>query len=261
MAIVKEMKAGNLEVKIYDTRVNMGTQSAQEAATKIKELILEKGVINMIFAAAPSQNEFLTSLIDDNGIEWDKINAFHMDEYIGLPIDAPQGFGNFLRDRIFNRVSFQSVHYLNGLAEDIEAECQRYSYLLGKYPTDIVCMGIGENGHIAFNDPHVAEFEDKKLVKIVELDEKCRNQQVNDGCFININEVPTHALTLTIPALTAGKFVFCMVPAKTKAEAVFNTINGEITEACPASILKLHENATLYLDRDSGSKLLHENHQ
>lgn len=256
MTKIKEFSAEKLKIKIYDSRKSMGLEAAEEAAIKIKELISKKGEINMIFAAAPSQNEFLAELIADKEIQWDKINAFHMDEYIGLSADAPQGFGNFLRDRIFGVVGFKSVNYLNGNAKDIEEECVRYSELLKQHPTDIVCLGIGENGHIAFNDPPVADFKDSKLVKVVELDDMCRNQQVNDGCFSKINEVPTHALTLTIPALTSGDFMFCIVPAKTKANAAFNTVKGEVSEKCPASILKTHDNATLYLDIDSGSKIL-----
>jgi glucosamine-6-phosphate deaminase len=256
MTKIKEFSAEKLKINIYDSRKSMGLEAAKEAASKIKELIAKKGEINMIFAAAPSQNEFLAELTADKEIQWDKINAFHMDEYIGLAADAPQGFGNFLQGRIFGRVGFKSVNYLNGNAEDLEEECRRYSELLKQHPTDIVCLGIGENGHIAFNDPWVADFKDSKLVKVVELDDMCRNQQVNDGCFPEINEVPTHALTLTIPALTAGAYLFCIVPAKTKADAVFGTVKGEVSEKCPASILKTHDNAALYLDIDSGSKIL-----
>lgn len=256
MNIIKELKAEKLQVKVYDSRKSMGAGAAKEAAELIKKLLKNKEEVNMIFAAAPSQNEFIASLIEDKEIEWNRINAFHMDEYIKLAADAPQGFGNFLKDRIFGKVPFKSVNYLNGNAEDIEEECKRYSDLLKTYPTDIVCMGIGENGHIAFNDPHVAFFNDEKLVKVVDLDQKCRNQQVNDGCFANIDEVPTHALTLTIPALMLPKYVFCIVPAKTKAEAVYNTVMGEIKEDCPASILKTHDSAVLYTDSDSASLIL-----
>lgn len=256
MSIIKEMKSDKLRVKIYDSRESMGSKAAGEAAAKIKELLAKNDEINIIFAAAPSQNEFLEALITDKEINWGKINAFHMDEYIGLEAAAPQGFGNFLKDRIFGKVGFKSVNYINGNAPDVELECIRYSNLLKEYPADIVCMGIGENGHIAFVDPHVARFDDDKLIKVVGLDEKCRNQQVHDGCFGSIEKVPKNALTLTIPALMAPKYVFCMVPAKTKAEAVFNTVKGKITESCPASILRTHDNAILYLDRDSGSMIL-----
>jgi glucosamine-6-phosphate deaminase len=175
---------------------------------------------------------------------------------IGLDKNAPQGFGNFLKGRIFDRVGFKSVNLLHGDAKKPEEECARYSDLLKKNPVDIVCMGIGENGHIAFNDPHEALFEDPKLVKVVELDKKCRQQQVNDGCFNSFSDVPTHALTLTIPALIAAKYVFCMVPGKTKADAVARTVNGTIDQSCPASILKTHGRAIMYVDRDSGGGII-----
>jgi glucosamine-6-phosphate deaminase len=255
MGLVKEFKADKLTVKIFDSRDSMGQTAADEVRAKIKELLSQKDEISMIFAAAPSQNEFLAALVADKEIDWERVNAFHMDEYIGLDEDAPQRFGNFLKDRIFGKVNFKSVNYLDGNAADPEEECRRYSELLQSNTIDVVCMGIGENGHIAFNDPHVAFFDDPKLVKVVELDEKCRTQQVNDGCFETIDEVPTHALTLTIPALMLGENLFCMVPAKTKAEAVENTVKGEIEEACPASILRTRENAILYLDQDSSSLL------
>ena len=187
-------------------------------------------------------------------MDFTKIDAFHMDEYIGLPADAPQGFGNFLRDRLFNLAPFRSVTYLNGLAADPEEECRRYGELL-KGGVDIVCMGNGENGHIAFNDPAFAEFDDKKAVKIVELDPVCRMQQVHDGCFASLDQVPTHALTLTIPTLTRVGVIFCMVPAASKANAVKACVEGPVTEACPASILRTCPGAKLYLDPDSASLL------
>jgi glucosamine-6-phosphate deaminase len=256
MDFIKEIKVEKLMVKIYGSRKVMGQESAKEVAMKIKNLLLQKKEINIIFAAAPSQSEFMAYLISDSEINWGRINAFHMDEYIGLDTEDPQSFGCFLRDSIFGKVRFKTVNYLNGNAEDLELECKRYSELLKQYPTDIVCMGIGENGHIAFNDPQVAFFNDDKMVKVVKLDDKCRNQQVNDGCFSSLEKVPVNALTLTIPSLLAGTFIFCMVPAKTKAEAVYNTLNGEIKETCPASILKTHNNAILYTDIDSASLIL-----
>jgi glucosamine-6-phosphate deaminase len=255
MSKTREFKADKLTVKVYDSRKAMGEEAAKEAAAHIKALLSQKDEINMIFAAAPSQNEFIAALISDREIAWDRINAFHMDEYIGLDEDAPQGFGNFLRDRIFCKAGFKSVHYLQGNAPDPEQECERYSEMLRNRKIDVVCMGIGENGHIAFNDPHVAEFDDPSLVKVVELDQKCRMQQVNDGCFETIDQVPTHALTLTIPALMLGECLFCIVPARTKAQAVKSTVQGPIVEACPASILRTHDHAVLYLDQDSSSLL------
>ena len=256
MAIVKTEQVDKLNVKVYQTREEMGRAAAEEAAAAIRAAIAAKGEINMIFAAAPSQNEFLAHLIADQSIDFTKINAFHMDEYIGLPADAPQGFGNFLRERLFDRVPFKTVNTIDSTAADPEAECRRYAALLQAHPCDIVCMGIGENGHIAFNDPHVADFGDKAAVKVVALDETCRQQQVNDGCFARLDDVPTHALTLTIPTLTAPEAVFCIVPAKTKANAVYAALRGGITEACPASILRRHANATLYCDADSAARVL-----
>ena len=252
---MKNMKKDLLTVNIYDSRNQMGEAAAKDIKACILSLLETKETINMIFAAAPSQNEVLASLALDKEIPWNRVNAFHMDEYIGLSADAPQGFGNFLKAHIFGLAPFKSVNYINISAEDADAECARYSALLAQYPTDIVVMGIGENGHIAFNDPPVADFADPKAVKPVLLDEICRNQQVNDGCFATIDGVPKYAITLTVPTLFSGKYLFCIVPAKTKANAVKDTICGEIGEACPATILRRHENAILYLDNDSSSLL------
>ena len=244
-----------LKVNIYSSRDEMGMAAAADVKAAILRALSDKETINMIFAAAPSQNEVLANLANDKEIPWGRVNAFHMDEYIGLDKNAPQGFGNFLRDHIFGIAPFKSVNYIRIDAPDAEEEGKRYSALLRENSVDIVVLGIGENGHIAFNDPPFADFDDDKLVKTVKLDEVCRNQQVNDGCFSAIDEVPTHALTLTVPALMSGKELYCIVPAKTKANAVYETVNGEITESCPASVLRTHKNATLYLDPDSSSLL------
>ena len=244
-----------LRVKIFENRTLMGEDAARDIKNKITELLSQKDEINMIFAAAPSQNDVLKSLVEDRSIEWNRVNAYHMDEYIGLDKNAPQGFGNFLKEHIFGLVPFKSVNYIDISTDDPEREADRYAKLLADNPTDIVVMGIGENGHIAFNDPPVADFRDGRLVKPVKLDEICRNQQVNDGCFKHIDEVPTHAMTLTVPALMSAPYHFCIVPAPTKARAVYETLNGSIDEHCPASILRTKENSILYLDADS-AKLL-----
>lgn len=252
---MKTMKKDLLTVNIYKTRDEMGKAAGADIKAKILELLSKKETINMIFAAAPSQNEVLASLAADPEIPWNRVNAFHMDEYIGLSADAPQGFGNFLKNAIFGRAPFKSVNYIDISAPDAERECERYAALLAANPTDIVVMGIGENGHIAFNDPPVADFADKKMVKPVQLDEVCRNQQVNDGCFATIDDVPKTAITLTVPTLFAGDHLFCIVPAKTKANAVKATVQGEIGEHCPATILRRHASAILYLDGDSSALL------
>lgn len=252
--LTRTFKADKLSVNIYDTRKNMGAAAAADIAACIKELLGRKSEIYMIFAAAPSQNEMLEALIADKEIEWNRVHALHMDEYVNLPSDAPQGFGNFLRRAIFDRVPFASVNLI-GTDADSEATCRRYDALLAANKVDIVCMGIGENGHIAFNDPHVADFNDPCRIKKVDLDQKCRQQQVNDGCFQTIDQVPTHALTLTIPTLYNVENIFCVVPAATKAEAVKNTVNGPVSEICPASILRTHDNAILFTDNDSAAQI------
>lgn len=246
--------AGKLPVRIYDTRRNMGEAAAADVAACIRELLAVKQEIYMIFAAAPSQNEFLAALAATPGIEWNRIHALHMDEYVGLPADAPQGFGNFLRAAIFDQVPFASVDYI-GTESDPDETCRRYAALLQGIQVDIVCMGIGENGHIAFNDPPVADFNDPLTIKKVALDETCRLQQVHDGCFARIEEVPRYAVTLTVPTMFRARYIFCIVPAPTKANAVRATVCGPISEQCPASILRTHEHAILYTDSDSAALL------
>ena len=252
---MKSYKVDKLAVEIYENRVLMGEAAARDIKEKIAELLKSKREINMIFAAAPSQNDVLKALAEDKEIEWNRVNAYHMDEYIGLDKNAPQCFGNFLKDHIFGLAPFKSVNYIDVTAIDPDTEAERYGKILNQNPTDIVVMGIGENGHIAFNDPPVADFNDKRTVKPVKLDEKCRQQQVNDGCFESIEKVPTHAITLTVPTLVRAPYLFCIVPASTKANAVYETLNGSIDEHCPASILRRHDCAKLYLDNES-SKLL-----
>ena len=242
-------------VKIFDTRDEMGKAAADDIAEGFKEILKNKSEINVVFAAAPSQNDMLFHLCERNDIEWERINAFHMDEYIGLDPNAPQCFSNFLKRYIFDLKPFKSVNLINAGATDPEEEAVRYSKLLSDNPIDVVCMGIGENGHIAFNDPHVADFNDTKTVKAVKLDETCRNQQVNDGCFEKLDDVPKYALTLTVPTLMSAKRNYCVVPAATKAEAVKNTVNGKINESCPATALRLKDNAILYCDKDSSALL------
>lgn len=253
--MITTFKKDLLSVQIFETRKEMGNNAALLAAEKIRNLLKIRDSISIIFAAAPSQNEFLEALSIQPGIDWNRITAFHMDEYVGLPADAPQGFGNFLKRSIFSKVPFKAVFYLNGNTPDLEQECKRYSALLNEYQPDIVCMGIGENTHIAFNDPHVARFDDPQTVKVVDLDQQCRQQQVNDGCFESIEQVPTHALTLTIPTLLRPEAIFCVVPGEHKAQAVFHTLNESIKSDYPSTSLRQHPNAILFLDKDSAKMI------
>ena len=249
--IVKDL----LTVHVYSSRTEMGEAAARDIKAAIAACLAERETINMIFAAAPSQNEVLAALAHDPEIAWDRVNAYHMDEYIGLAADAPQGFGNFLREHLFGLAPFRTVNYIDITAADPEAEAERYAALLRDNPPDIVVMGIGENGHIAFNDPPVADFADPRAVKPVKLDEVCRQQQVNDGCFASLDAVPTHAITLTVPTLVSAPQLFCIVPAPTKAKAVQATVEGKIGEHCPATILRRQPSAVLYLDPDSAALL------
>lgn len=255
MAQIRELTANRMKVKIYENITQMGDEAAYEVSKKIEELLTDQQFVNIIFAAAPSQNEFLSALSKRKNVDWSKVNVFHMDEYVGLDEEAPQRFGQFLKERLFGKVPVNKAYYINGNAENLDDECQRYSGLLQQYPTDIVCMGIGENTHIAFNDPHVADFNDPRGVKVVALDEISRQQQVNDGCFDSIDDVPTFAITLTVPALLQADAIFCLVPGRNKASAINYTINSEVNESYPSTSLRNHRNAILYLDKDSAAKL------
>jgi len=244
-----------LQVRVYADRATMGQAAAAHVATRICQVLASQDSARMVFAAAPSQNEFLAALRQMTDIPWGRITAFHMDEYVGLPEGAPQRFATFLRERILD-LPFYQVHYLDGNAPDIAGECARYTALLRAAPLDLVCAGIGENGHMAFNDPHVADFQDPAWVKPVTLDEVCRQQQVNDGAFTSIDEVPQQAITLTMPALMSAAHIACVVPGPTKAAAVARTLHGPIDESCPATIMRRHAGAILYLDPAAASGIL-----
>ena len=254
--MLKEFWTDKLHVRVFASRASMGACAGTEAAECIKKLLSQKEEINVMFAAAPSQNEMLASLCADAGVDWSRVNAFHMDEYVDLDPAHPSGFRNFLKRAIFDRFPFKSVHLIDGNTGDAEGAADDYAALLRAHPLDVCLMGIGENGHIAFNDPPVADFQDPKWVKVVELEERCRVQQVHDGCFERLEDVPTHALTVTVPALMNAREIFCTVPAPTKAEAARAMLTGEIAVSCPASILRTHCSARLYLDNDSGKYVL-----
>lgn len=253
--MIKHFKKDQLIVKVCENKNSMGKAVAKEVAEKLKELIHKKTEVTMVFAAAPSQNEFIDELVKIEEIDWTKVVAFHLDEYIGLEENAPQKFMRYLKDHFFDKVKCRQVYFIDQVAENTEKKLKRYSELLHQYPLDIACIGIGENGHIAFNDPYVADFADLENIKKVDLDEKCRMQQVNDSCFTAINEVPTSAITLTIPTIMSSDYIYCMVPTKNKSQAVYNCLKCTIQPKYPASILRSHQRATLYLDNEATSLL------
>lgn len=250
----KTIQTDQLITHIYDTRPEMGKAAARAAADAIRQVLSEKDTANVVFAAAPSQNEMLAALAEED-VDFSCVNAFHMDEYLGLRSDDPHAFASYLNEHIWSKAPFRSVRCIPA-ALPAEEACAAYTGLLKQYPTDVVCMGIGENGHIAFNDPPVADFEDPHTVKAVELDPVCRMQQVHDGCFQTLDSVPAYALTMTVPALMAARYLICTVPGATKAEAVRRMLRGAVDTSCPASILRRHEHAELFLDAKSAENLL-----
>lgn len=250
---VQTLTVDRLAVRVYGDRTAMGVAAAAFVANAMREALAERGAVRMAFAAAPSQEEFLAALAATPGLDWSRVTAFQLDDYVGLPEDAPPRFSTFLRSRLFDKVKPGQVHLIGSIptAAEAPAECDRYAALLAAAPLDVVCLGIGENGHLAFNDPPVADFHDPDPVRLVELDEPCRRQQVNDGCFPTFAAVPTHAITLTIPTILGGRRLACVVPGPAKREAVRRTLTGPVETTCPASILRTHPACTLYLDRQS----------
>lgn len=252
--------AGRLAVEIHADRPRLGAAAARAAAAYLHEVIAERGEARVIFACAPSQDEFLASLIElsrtgNTSVDWSRVTAFHMDDYVGLAGTHPQSFRHYLQEHFLKHVKIGKFHPLPAEEPDPAAVGARYSELLAAKPIDLICMGIGENGHIAFNDPPVADFGDPQLVKVVELDEACRVQQVNDGCFPNFDAVPKHAFTLTVSNFRRARRLSIHVPGPRKAAAVKATIEGRISTQCPASILRLHPNATLYIDAAAAKDL------
>lgn len=249
---VQQANYGRLAVEIHPDRVALGRAAANACASYLQTVILARGEARVIFACAPSQDEFLESLVG-TGLDWSTVTVFHMDEYVGMPPTAPQSFRRYLREHLLDRVSVGQFWDLKAEANDIAAACSHYATLLGEKPIDLICLGIGENGHLAFNDPPVADFNDPARVKRVEIDEPCRRQQVNDGWYPTIEAVPRHALTLTLPVFRDARRLSVHVPGPRKAAAVRATLHDPVTTACPATMLRLHPNATLYLDPASAA--------
>jgi glucosamine-6-phosphate deaminase len=228
-------------------------------AETMRGLIAEHGRAIGLFAAAPSQDETLAALVAAPDLEWTSVIAFHLDEYLGLDEDAPQSFRRYLIERLVMRVPLAEFHGLRGEAANPAAVCQNYARLMAFKlefkPPDFAALGIGENGHLAFIDPSVCDFNDPQPLKVVELEEACRQQQVNDGCFATLNDVPRRALSVTVPTMMRCKKLVLSVPGARKRAAVERTLNGPVTTACPASILRTHPDAWLYLDAESAALL------
>jgi glucosamine-6-phosphate deaminase len=246
---------GRLAVEVHADRPAMGHAAAGLVSTELRRLVDRDGEAAAIFASAPSQNEFLAALRADQDIPWPRITAFHLDEYLGLAPSHPASFRRFLAERLFDHVRLRAFHGLDGEASDPEAECARYAALLRETPPGLAILGIGENGHLAFIDPPVCDFDEPKAVRVVALDAVCREQQVHDGAFARIEDVPPRALSLTIPFLMAVPRTVAIVPGPAKRTAVAAAVDGPVTCACPASILRRHPDATLFLDDASAAGL------
>lgn len=252
---LKTFTADSLPVRIYATEMDMARDVASIARAYLVDTLAKQGSAAVILATGNSQIQFLEALIALGGIDWSKITLFHMDEYLGIDANHTASFRRYMRERVEARVKPRIFNYIEGNALLPLDECARYARLLAVQPIDLCCLGIGENGHLAFNDPPVANFHDPHYVKLVQLDESCRQQQTNEGHFPNLASVPQFAFTLTIPALCSARRMLCVAPEKRKAKAVRDALRGPITTACPASWLRKQSHAALFLDSDSAAFL------
>jgi glucosamine-6-phosphate deaminase len=244
-----------MQVRVFSSKREASVVAAEAAAAILRDAIAARGRARMVVSTGNSQFDFIDALVAAPDIDWGAVDAFHLDEYAGMSMTHPASFRLWLKTRLADRVPLRAMHYLNGDAPDVDAECRRYGALLAGAPIDAGFIGIGENGHIGFNDPPVADFADPLPVKVVRLDEACRKQQVGEGHFESIAAVPACALSLTCPTITGMTNLICCVPELRKAAAVRNTIEGPISTACPASILRTHPLAQLFLDAASASAL------
>lgn len=245
-----------LAVRVYENQADLAQDVAAIAQQHLQQTLAAQPTAAVILATGNSQIQFLERLIALGGVDWSRLTLFHMDEYLGIDATHKASFRRYMRERVEQRVKPRQFHYLQGDADQPLNECERYASLLRAQPIDLCCLGIGENGHIAFNDPPVADFADPRPVKLVKLDEACRQQQVGEGHFPNLPAVPQYAFTLTIPTLCSAKRMLCIAPEKRKASAVKNALQGPISTACPASFLRRQPQATLFLDRDSAAGVL-----
>ncbi len=251
----KTFTADSLAVRVYATHDDLAADAARIAHEFLQQTLAAQGHAAAILASAASQVRFLAALTALPGLDWSRVTLFHMDEYLGITADHPASFRRYMREHVESRVTPRVFHYLAGDALEPIKECERFTRLLRAQPIDLCCLGIGENGHVAFNDPPVADFNDPLTVKIVKLDEACRMQQVGEGSFPNLAAVPQYALTLTVPALCSARKLLCVVPEQRKARAVHDALKGPITTACPSSSLRQQSHATLFLDAESASLL------
>ncbi len=249
------MKEPAVNRAVYKTKDDMGAAAGSTAASAIRRAIADKNQAHIILATGASQFEMLESLTSTEGIDWSKVTMFHLDEYIGLGPDHPASFRKYLQERFVDKVGkLGAVHFVNGDAEDPAAECKRLGELIRAWPIDVACVGIGENGHLAFNDPP-ADFETQEPYLVVDLDERCRQQQFGEGWFDSLESVPSQAISMGIRQILKSRRIIVTVPDRRKAEAVRNALEGPVTPRCPASILQQHDNCSIFLDEPAASLL------
>lgn len=252
---LKAFQVGRARIEIYPSKASLGAAAAAQGVELIRTAIAQQGHARIIIATGNSQDDMIAALVQSPAIDWKCVEVFHMDEYLGISADHPASFRRWLKDRVIQQVSPGQFHLLQGDAIDIAKEIRSYQSALTEAPINVCFLGIGENGHIAFNDPHIADFHDPEIAKVVTLDERCRKQQVGEGHFRTLEDVPRQAITLTCTGLMRSENLICCVPEARKAEAVRNALEGEIATSCPGSLLRTHPHATIYLDRDSAARL------
>jgi len=244
-----------METRVFETKEKMGQAAADAAAAGIRDAITQRSQANLILATGASQFEMLENLVAAEGLDWPKVVMFHLDEYIGLGPDHPASFRKYLRERFVEKVgALKAAHFVDGDAGDPARECRRLGALIQAHPIDVACIGIGENGHLAFNDPP-ADFETEVPYLVVQLDERCRKQQLGEGWFETLEQVPAQAISMSIRQILKSKQLVVTVPDRRKAEAVTNALEGPVTPDCPASILREHANCSMFLDESAGSLL------
>lgn len=252
---INTFRVDQLNVRIYANQDDLSNAVAAEVREYLVATLNEQETAAAIMATGNSQIRFLESLVAMGGVDWSRITLFHMDEYLGLSDEHPASFRRYMRERVEAKARPRAFHFIEGDALLPLDECQRYADLLRAQPIDLCCLGVGENGHLAFNDPPVANLDDPHLVKIVKLDDGCKRQQVNEGHFPGMDAVPPYAITLTIPALRMAKKMMCLAPETRKANAVKQALQGPIGTECPASALRRCPQATMLLDSNSAAGL------
>jgi glucosamine-6-phosphate deaminase len=244
-----------LSVRVYNSSGELAQDAALLAQNYLQSLIAQQGTASVILATGNSQIQFLEALKGVGGVDWSRVTLFHLDEYLGIDADHPASFRRYLRDRVEKQVNPLQFHYIEGDAKEPLAECDRYTKLLKAQPIDLCCLGLGENGHLAFNEPSVADFNDSHSVKLVKLDKSTREHPVEGGDFPHLEAVPQYAFTLTIPMICSAKKILCLVPSERKRHAVYQMLQGSISTEFPASVLRTQAQATLFLDANSAREL------